>query len=133
MTTPGTKKEKKRKKGTTTKKMAPTTATTKKKGKAPPRCRIDFWLREGGGAEHWLEVKNCHLVNGQDGFGYFPDSVSERASRHLRTLDALAARRGHRVTVVFVVQRADVRCGVRPSDFHDPAFAATCRLWLGHL
>lgn len=34
---------------------------------------------------------------------------------------------GHQATVVFTVQRADVVHGVRPSDFHDPAFAAALR------
>ena len=36
---------------------------------------------------------------------------------------------GHAATVIFTVQREDVRvdCGVRPSDFHDPTFAAAMR------
>ena len=36
---------------------------------------------------------------------------------------------GHAATVIFTVQREDVRvdCGVRPSDFHDPAFATAMR------
>ena len=95
------------------------------KAKAGPRCRIDFWLRDKNGRQHWVEVKNCHHV--VQGVGYFPDSVSERASRHLRSLDLLATIFGHRVTVVFMVQRDDVTVGVRPSDFHDPTFARTCR------
>ena len=56
----------------------------------------------------------------------FPDSVSERAVRHVSALAALA-QAGHRCTVVLVVQRADVKHGVRPSDFHDPTFAAAAR------
>ena len=93
----------------------------------PHRCRFDFWLRElPSRQDHWVEVKNCHLVT--DGWGYFPDSVSARATRHLRELHLLV-QHGHRATMVFVVQRADVEeeRGVRPSDFHDPEFAATCR------
>ena len=63
---------------------------------------------DGGGdgsvppAEHFVEVKNCHLVY-EDGWGYFPDSVSERAARHCDALTALV-REGHRCTVIFIVQ-----------------------------
>jgi hypothetical protein len=35
--------------------------------------------------------------------------------------------RGHRATVIFVVNRDDVTRSVRPSDFHDPCFAAAAR------
>jgi sugar fermentation stimulation protein A len=66
-----------------------------------------------------VEVKNCHLVY-PDGRAYFPDSISERATKHLRTL-AAEARRGLRATVLFVVQREDAR-SLRPSRLHDPAF-----------
>ena len=90
--------------------------------------RADFLLLSddaGGERQHFVEVKNCHLVYG-DGFGYFPDSVSERASRHMEALSALV-RQGCRADVIFVVQRADVLHGVRPSAFHDPQFAEAAR------
>merc|ERR1740117_2389318 len=61
------------------------------------RSRVDFWLRDADGVEHWLEVKNCHLVYA-DGWGYFPDSVSERCKRHCRDLERLVVERGHRAT-----------------------------------
>lgn len=86
--------------------------------------RVDFLLEEPRGRLHYVEVKNCHLVY-PDGRGYFPDSVSERAARHLEELAALV-REGHRATVVFTAQRGDCR-GMRPSDLHDPAFAAAAR------
>lgn len=92
------------------------------------RGRIDFLLQgdiggaaqggpKGGGegsgegirrAEmlHYLEVKNCHLVYA-DGWGYFPDSVSERASRHVSALAALA-RAGHRCSVSGANRHAEV-------------------------
>lgn len=85
--------------------------------------RVDFWLRVGR-REHYLEVKNCHLVY-PDGRGYFPDSVSTRATGHLHEL-SLLAREGHGATVLFTAQRADCRA-MRPSDLHDPAFAAAAR------
>ncbi|MEO8377476.1 MAG: DNA/RNA nuclease SfsA [Candidatus Sumerlaeota bacterium] len=85
--------------------------------------RVDFWLREGK-KEHFIEVKNCHLVY-PDKRGYFPDSVSERATRHLEEL-AEVVRQGHRATVIFTAQRGDTKA-MRPSDAHDPVFAAAAR------
>jgi DNA-binding sugar fermentation-stimulating protein len=73
---------------------------------------------ERGG--HLIEVKNCHLVY-PDGGAYFPDSHSERATKHLREL-VHWVHRGGRATVIFCVQRRDAQV-VRPSDVHDPAFA----------
>ncbi|CAE8638202.1 unnamed protein product [Polarella glacialis] len=61
-----------------------------------------------------------------DGHGYFPDSISARASRHVEELKCLLAR-GCRCTVLFVVQRDDLRGQVRPSAHHDPSFALACR------
>eukprot|EP00316_Scyphosphaera_apsteinii_P011890 CAMPEP_0119344296 /NCGR_PEP_ID=MMETSP1333-20130426/106900_1 /TAXON_ID=418940 /ORGANISM="Scyphosphaera apsteinii, Strain RCC1455" /LENGTH=439 /DNA_ID=CAMNT_0007356733 /DNA_START=87 /DNA_END=1406 /DNA_ORIENTATION=+ len=84
--------------------------------------RVDFLLDASGPVAHYIEVKNCHLVY-PDGWGYFPDSISERATRHVDALTALV-QRGARATVIMVVQRGDVRHGVRPSAFHDPKFAA---------
>lgn len=88
-----------------------------------PGARVDFRLHTARGP-HDLEVKNCHLVY-PDRRGYFPDSVSARATKHLRLLTD-AVRAGHRATVLFVVQREDVRA-VRPAEVHDPAFAAAAR------
>jgi sugar fermentation stimulation protein A len=88
-----------------------------------PGSRVDFRLITAA-APHDIEVKNCHLVY-PDGRAYFPDSVSERATRHLQVL-AREARRGMRATVLFVVQRPDP-VAVRPSAVHDPAFAEAAR------
>lgn len=81
--------------------------------------RADFRLDTGRGA-HWVEVKNCHLVY-PDGLGYFPDSSSERATKHVEALTRRVAR-GERATVLFTLQRDDVR-GLRPSALHAPDFA----------
>lgn len=90
--------------------------------------RVDFWLREGN-REHYVEVKNCHLVY-PDGRAYFPDSPSERATRHLRELvDVVTG--GQRATVLFVVQDPSARA-VRPSDLHDPTFAEAARWAQAH-
>ena len=87
------------------------------------RSRIDLRLTTAAGL-HFIEVKNCHLVY-PDGGAYFPDSVSTRAAGHLEELARCVAA-GHRATVLFTVQRTDAAF-VRPSDLHDPAFAAAAR------
>jgi sugar fermentation stimulation protein A len=88
------------------------------------RSRVDFHL-SGGGREHYLEVKNCHLVY-PDGRAYFPDCVSGRAAEHLREL-AQVVGHGCSAEVLFVVQVPGARA-VRPSDVHDPVFAASARM-----
>ncbi|MEM9191977.1 MAG: DNA/RNA nuclease SfsA, partial [Myxococcota bacterium] len=88
-----------------------------------PGSRIDFVLDRAEGP-HFIEVKNCHLVY-PDRRGYFPDSVSERAARHMSELAELA-RAGERASVIFTVQRPDAR-SIRPSDLHDPRFATEVR------
>jgi sugar fermentation stimulation protein A len=85
--------------------------------------RVDFLLETPRGP-HYLEVKNCHLVH-PDTLGYFPDSVSERASSHLETL-CVQVRAGFEASVLFVVQDP-LATGLRPSDAHDPTFAETAR------
>ena len=87
------------------------------------RSRIDFLLTQGQ-RRHFVEVKNCHLVY-PDGGAYFPDSVSKRAAGHLLELGE-QVRGGDKATVLFVVQRNDARV-LKPSDFHDPAFARAAR------
>lgn len=85
--------------------------------------RVDFVLSRPGG-DHFVEVKNCHLVY-PDGLGYFPDSVSARATTHVDALARLV-KKGLRATVLFTLQRDDA-WGLRPSLAHDPAFAAAMR------
>ncbi len=66
--------------------------------------RFDLELRSDG--VRWLvEVKSVSWV--EAGVGRFPDAKSTRARRHADELAQLAAR-GHRVALVFCVQRADV-------------------------
>ena len=81
--------------------------------------RIDLRLT-GKRADHFIEVKNCHLVY-PDGGAYFPDSVSTRATRHLDEL-CQCVEAGQRASVLFTVQRDDARF-VAPSWLHDRAFA----------
>lgn len=85
--------------------------------------RVDFLVTDAVG-EHYLEVKNCHLIY-PDRRGYFPDSVSARATKHLSELVELV-KQGKRASVVFTAQRTDTK-SVRPSDVHDPVFAKAAR------
>ena len=86
------------------------------------RSRVDFVL--DGATPHYIEVKNSHLRYA-DGRGYFPDSVSARATHHLEAL-AGVVEGGAKATVLFTIQRPDVRA-IRPSILHDPEFAAAAR------
>jgi len=85
--------------------------------------RVDFVLE--GSRPHRVEVKNCHLVY-PDGYAYFPDTVSERATRHVEHL-TVAVREGEKATILFVVQRPEPIRAVRPSMLHDPELADACR------
>ncbi|MEQ8819867.1 MAG: DNA/RNA nuclease SfsA [Sumerlaeia bacterium] len=87
-------------------------------------CRVDFRLKFGR-RYHFLEVKNVHLYY-PDGRAYFPDSVSERGANHLRELSALLEPRKASAEVLFFVQIPAAKA-IRPSDAHDPAFAAAAR------
>ena len=62
---------------------------------------------------HYVEVKNCHLVY-SDGWGYFPDSVSERASRHVEALAALVAPATHSVRTVWKAGKTVYQVGKLP-------------------
>lgn len=85
--------------------------------------RVDFLLERPSG-DHYVEVKNCHLVY-PDGCGYFPDSVSVRATAHVEALTRLV-KKGIFATVIFTLLREDAGM-MRPSAFHDPRFAAAMR------
>ncbi|MEE4276943.1 MAG: DNA/RNA nuclease SfsA [Halieaceae bacterium] len=85
--------------------------------------RVDILLHDARG-RHYVEVKNCHLVY-PDGGAYFPDSVSTRAAGHLEEL-IRCVEDGDRASVLHTVQRGDGRF-LRPSDLHDPVYAATAR------
>lgn len=79
-------------------------------------------LVAGPGWEAVVETKSITLVRA--GAGLFPDSPSVRGARHA---SELAAERGRRRLLAFVVQRPDARA-VRVNEPADPAFAAAVRL-----
>lgn len=84
--------------------------------------RLDFLLEMEQG-RHYVEVKGVTLEEG--GHVFFPDAPTERGVRHLHTL-MRAVEQGHRATVFFVVQMADV-LDFSPNDSTDPAFGQALR------
>jgi sugar fermentation stimulation protein A len=83
--------------------------------------RVDFLLEGPDRPPLWLEIKNVHLMR-SEGLAEFPDCVAARSARHLRELEAMAAR-GERAAVLFVVQRMDCDRFSACADL-DPKFAA---------
>jgi sugar fermentation stimulation protein A len=84
--------------------------------------RID-WLLRGDRGEAYVEVKNATMAVGERGL--FPDSKSERATRHMEELARVSAS-GKRAVVLFVVSRGDVAT-VSPADHIDPAYGRALR------
>ena len=93
----------------------------------PAGGRADLLL-EGGqgtaGSSCLVEVKSVTLCL-KDGLGIFPDAPSERARRHLRSLQQVRAA-GRRAALVFCVQHNGIR-RVAPADEIDPAYGAALR------
>ncbi len=83
--------------------------------------RIDFLLT-GSPGKAYVEVKNVTLGYG-DGTVAFPDSVTERGTKHLLEL-AEVAREGHRAVLLFCVSRTDAK-SVRAASEIDPTYAET--------
>jgi sugar fermentation stimulation protein A len=83
-------------------------------------ARVDFKLESDDRPALFLEVKNVTAAV-SDGIALFPDAVSERAVRHLRTLVTLVER-GFDAALCYCVQRDDV-CMVRPAVEIHPEYA----------
>ena len=83
---------------------------------------IDFQLSNGK-PHGYVEVKNVTL--GEKEVAYFPDAVTERGTKHLRTLLNLK-RKGHRSVICFVIQREDCKL-FRPADDIDSVYGKTLR------
>lgn len=81
-------------------------STLKREQKYGKNSRIDLLLSDPAKGLAYVEVKNVHLSR-KAGLAEFPDSVTERGTKHLGEL-ADMVREGHRAVMVFLVQRADV-------------------------
>lgn len=86
--------------------------------------RIDLLLRAPDRPICYVEVKAVTLKQGED--ACFPDSVTERGTKHLRELSE-RVRAGDRAVMLFLAQRADCR-RFRPAGWIDPAYEAGLRL-----
>lgn len=85
--------------------------------------RVDFVL-EGRRRRCFVEVKNVTLSLGSHRAA-FPDSVTERGTRHLLEL-ANVARGGDRAVLLFCVSRSRA-ASVEPADEVDPVYGETLR------
>lgn len=88
--------------------------------KLPSGSRIDFALEP---AAALLEVKNVTLVEG--GVALFPDSVTERGTRHLHELMEVVAD-GREAYMLYVVQHHQA-VTFSPADEIDPVYGTTVR------
>lgn len=78
----------------------------KREQKYGVNSRIDLLLECPSRGRAYVEVKNVHLSR-KAGLAEFPDSVTERGTKHLAELSAMV-KEGHRALMVFLVQRSDV-------------------------
>lgn len=83
--------------------------------------RVDFRL-DYGVEQVFVEVKSVTLGYADDAVAAFPDARTERGTRHLRELSALA-RAGIRAVQLYCVNLSDIEA-VRAADDIDPAYAA---------
>ncbi|MCK6545368.1 DNA/RNA nuclease SfsA [Myxococcota bacterium] len=92
------------------------------------RSRFDLALTSGG-EDVFVEVKSCTLFTTR--FAMFPDAATERGTRHVEELTALA-RSGTRTAILVLVQSAQPEYFL--PDYHtDPAFARALHAARGHV
>jgi sugar fermentation stimulation protein A len=83
--------------------------------------RIDLLLECPRKGLCYVEVKNVHLSR-RLGLAEFPDSITERGTKHLRELSAMV-RAGHRAVMVYLIQRSDAKRLALARDI-DPNYGA---------
>jgi len=94
--------------------------TFRREIKLPSGSRIDFSL---GDDDALLEVKNVSLV--ENGIALFPDSVTERGTRHLHELMEHVASGKHSY-MLYIVQHHLAK-SFSPADAIDPVYGTTVR------
>ncbi|GAA4895228.1 DNA/RNA nuclease SfsA [Ferrimonas pelagia] len=85
--------------------------------------RIDLLLQGADGIDCYVEVKNVTLL-GQDGQGYFPDTVTTRGQKHLRELMTMV-QAGQRAAILFIVPHTGIQ-RVAPAVHIDEDYARLC-------
>ena len=84
--------------------------------------RFDIFARNDH-EKCFVEVKNVSLKEGR--FALFPDAVTTRGQKHLRTLTEVKAQ-GMRAVMLYIVQRTDVEV-FAPAENIDPDYANALR------
>jgi sugar fermentation stimulation protein A len=69
--------------------------------------RIDLLLECAKKGLCYVEVKNVHLSR-RHGLAEFPDSVTERGTKHLAEMSDMV-RAGHRAVMIYLIQRGDAK------------------------
>lgn len=91
--------------------------------------RFDIVLDHADGKHTYIEVKNVTLgpADSEPDHGViaFPDAVTERGQKHLRTLMEVV-RQGHRAVLFFCVQHTGAKAA-RPADEVDPQYGKLLR------
>ena len=91
--------------------------------------RFDIALTHSDQSRTWIEVKNVTLGPGpdepDDGVIAFPDAVTERGQKHLKTLMDVASS-GERAVLFFCVQHTGARAA-RPADEIDARYGELLR------
>jgi sugar fermentation stimulation protein A len=67
--------------------------------------RIDFLLKGDGMPDCYIEVKSMTLC--ENGVGYFPDTVTQRGTKHANKLAELA-QTGHKAILLFCAQHSGI-------------------------
>ena len=96
-------------------------ATLERERKYGKNSRIDIRLSDPVKGTAYVEIKNVHMSR-RSGRAEFPDSVTERGTKHLAELCDMV-REGHRAAMVYLIQRADVDTFSLARDV-DPKYAA---------
>lgn len=99
-------------------------ASLKREQRYGTNSRIDFLLSAPDEADAYIEVKNVHFTRSR-GLAEFPDSVTERGTKHLNELISVVAA-GHRGIMLYVIQRNDCE-RLRICDDLDPKYGVAFR------
>ena len=91
----------------------------------PGGGRFDFLLSDPDRGRCYVEVKSLTLGL-DDGYGAFPDAVSDRALRHVRALIRCREERGERAVLFFCVMHTGVRRATT-ADAIQPAYGEAVR------
>lgn len=81
--------------------------------------RLDALLTGRNKRPLWVECKNVTMV--EDGVAAFPDAVTERGQKHLKTMMDIV-KNGERAAFFYCIQRGDALC-FAPADYIDPVYA----------